>query len=135
MKPSRIEFEDDRQVYHPGDRVRGVIRLDAKEGGRKRKRPRKRRLMLGWETSGHGDVWVEILATKEIPEGKDNVPFDFKLPAAPYSCRGRHVSIQWFLELTERGKTVEKKVIVMGPEGMSLPVDLYDLERHIESPE
>ena len=87
--------------------------------------PKEVILTLGWATQGRGTVDEEIESelTWVTSELAGEEPFEFQLPASPYSFSGQLISLRWFLQLsTRKGKHMTDFDIVVSPNGA--PVDL-----------
>jgi len=95
MTTLRIELDDDRRWYLPGDTVSGraVWRLDEPADAVE--------LRLFWHTVGKGTEDVEIIDSvrTEAAETAGERGFAFRLPAGPYSFSGTLITLAWALEL------------------------------------
>jgi hypothetical protein len=129
----RIDLDDDRHWYLPGDTLSGRViwRLDAPADSVE--------LRLFWHTAGKGTEDVEIVDSVHA-EAADLIgerAFSFRLPLGPYSFSGTLISLAWALELvafpsgdTERvdlvvaPTPVEVHLTGLGrePEGLSLQI-------------
>lgn len=98
--------------YEPGQRIAGKL-LWAIE-----KAPKEVRLTLGWYTEGRGSMDHKVEAklhwTTEATSGEE--PFEFILPASPYSFEGSLISLIWELSLTvKKGKAEYNLPITVSP--------------------
>lgn len=106
----RIDLDDDRRWFLPGDTVTGkaVWRLaepaDAVE------------LRLFWHTSGKGTEDVEIIDSlrTEAHGAAGERAFSFPLPLEPYSFSGSLITLSWALELVvlPDGQTERVELVV-----------------------
>jgi len=73
---------------------------------------------LFWFTSGRGDQTLEITDSKtlETPAVRGSYPFEFPLPAEPWSFSGSLISLTWALEaVVEPGGHSERQEFVLSP--------------------
>jgi hypothetical protein len=91
----RIDLEDDRRWFLPGDAVSGRVawHLD--------RAPDAIELRLFWHTQGKGTEDVELIDQLciEAPGGDGERVFAFRLPSGPYSFSGALITLSWALEL------------------------------------
>lgn len=110
----RIELVDQRDVFHPGETVRGTFSWSLPD------RPAELELRLFWYTQGKGTQDVTIVKTRRIesPQMAGREPFAFELPQGPYTMHGKLISILWALELVAgRAKEVARTPLVLSPYG------------------
>lgn len=110
-------------AYRPGETVRGsVLWALAKD-------PQSLEVRLFWRTQGKGTSDVEIVATHVVPNpaiaGEE--AFTFLLPASPWSCSGKLISVTWGVECVAGpdGQNAQA-AFVLGPHGREIllsPVD------------
>lgn len=105
-----IDLEQTRLL--PGQHVAGKI-LWALEKG-----PTEICLSLGWHTEGRGSrdskVEAELNWATEATSGEE--PFEFSLPASPYSFDGTLISLNWTLTLSvKKGKATHQLPITVSP--------------------
>jgi hypothetical protein len=112
----RIDLDDDRRWFLPGDTVSGraVWRLDEE--------PAAVELRLFWHTAGKGTGDVEIVdhVRTEAAGAAGERGFSFGLPVGPYSFSGSLITLAWALEL------------VVLPDGRTERVDLVVAPTPIE---
>ncbi len=112
MAELKLEINDGRTTFAPGDRVEGVA------GWQLDKPVKSAKLHLLWSTSGKGteDVGVAETVTFDDPPQVDARIFAFTVPDGPYSFSGRLISLTWSLELTvEPGTHVQRMDLVVSP--------------------
>jgi hypothetical protein len=117
MHDLRIELDDGKDAFAPGERVEGhvVWSLDAN--------PKALELSLLWYTSGKGTRDAGVLDTKKIdhPNAIGSDKFSFTLGPGPYSFSGKLISLIWALELTcTPGNETVHKEIVVSPTGREI---------------
>jgi len=119
----RIELDDDRRWYLPGENVSGRIVwnliADAVE------------LRLFWHTSGKGTEDVEIIDDLRIDAAGANGEkgFSFRLPLGPYSFSGSLITLAWALELMAfPGGEIERVELVVAPTPVELRLESLDRE-------
>jgi hypothetical protein len=108
----RIDLDDDRRWYLPGDTVAGraVWRLEVA--------PESMEVRLFWHTTGKGTENVEIVreqrADRPGPAGES--AFSFPLPLGPYSFSGSLITLSWAIELVALpGGDTERIDLVVAP--------------------
>ena len=117
---SSREVRLERRTYRPGERLIG--RIEPSEGAQ----AEEFTVELGWETRGYGETEtciVETLDIQTVPE--ETAEFIFDLPEGPYSCRGKHVSIHWFVQI-RGGKEAHRAEFSLSP--AREPLDLHHLQ-------
>jgi hypothetical protein len=108
----RIDLDDDRRWYLPGDTVSGraVWRLDEPVDAVE--------LRLFWHTNGKGTEDVEIVDSLRM-EAADHTgerSFAFRLPSGPYSFSGSLITLAWAIELVVLpGGDTERIELVVAP--------------------
>lgn len=116
MSWMRIETEDGRLAFSPGEAIRGTVSwsLDAL--------PESLELRLFWYTQGKGEQDVGLVQTQALelaPEGSAAIALT--LPAGPYSFSGKLISLLWALELVaEPDGGAARKELVVGPGGQEV---------------
>lgn len=95
MTDLKIELNDDRQAFEPGEELAG----NASWGSDKR--IDRLELRLFWFTRGKGieDAGMAQTLRFEQPLPQETRAFQFQLPDAPYSFSGQLISLVWALEL------------------------------------
>lgn len=108
QEPLRVEIEGGRRTFSPGETLTGHVSWTVDSD------PKSVELRLFWYTAGKGtqNVGVEQTMPFDRPQRGDRRDFRMILPAAPYSCSGKLVSIIWALEL------------IVEPSGLTERVDL-----------
>jgi len=124
MTELRIETEDNRRWYLPGDTVSGRVswNLDGP--------PETVEVRLFWHTTGKGTEDVEIINSSSFPAGgpRGDGAFSFPLPLGPYSFSGTLITLTWALELVcLPGGEVERFDLVVAP--TPVEVELEGLDR------
>lgn len=119
----RIELDDDRRWYLPGENVSGRIVwnliADAVE------------LRLFWHTSGKGTEDVEIIDDLRVDAAgtSGERDFSFRLPLGPYSFSGSLITLAWALELMAfPGGEIERVELVVAPTPVELRLETLDRE-------
>ena len=113
----RIDVDDDRRWYLPGDDVSGRVGWTAES------EPETVELRLFWHTSGKGTEDVEIVDDLRIgaPGSSGERGFTFRLPLGPYSFSGSLITLAWALELVVfPGGETERLDLVVSP----IPVEV-----------
>lgn len=123
MISMRIELDDDRRWYLPGENVSGRIVwnliADAVE------------LRLFWHTSGKGTEDVEIIDDLRVDAAgtSGERDFSFRLPLGPYSFSGSLITLAWALELMAfPGGEIERVELVVAPTPVELRLETLDRE-------
>jgi len=117
MSTLRILLRDQRRSYWPGERIEGGVawQLD---------RPAKAiEVRLFYYTKGKGttDVVVVDQVRFEQPPEQEVRPFQFQLPAGPYSFSGKLISLIWAIELVAfPGQEAERLEFTLGPGGREI---------------
>ncbi len=90
----RVETNDGRTAFRPGDMVEGTVRWQLDEP------PREVELRLFWSTQGKGDQDLEVVQTVPFatPGAQDYRAFRVRLPEGPYSFSGKLITLTWALE-------------------------------------
>lgn len=117
MRDLRIELDNGRDTFAPGDRVEGHAVWSLDPG------PKSLELSLLWYTSGKGTRDAAVLQARKIdnPGAFGSERFSFTLPPGPYSFSGRLISLIWALELTcTPGDETVRKEIVVSPTGREI---------------
>jgi len=95
MDELRIELEDGRSRFAPGDRIRGIARWRLEE------QPEELEIRLFWYTEGKGER--DVLVVERVPLGarsrEGSEAFAFTAPPAPFSFSGKLISLIWAVEL------------------------------------
>jgi hypothetical protein len=95
MNQLRIGTRDNQTEFRPGDEVQGAA-------GWQLEQPAKAvEIRLFWYTRGKGTEDIGLVGTVrfEQPKQEEARPFQFQLPASPYSFSGKLISLIWALEL------------------------------------
>lgn len=110
--PLFVEIVDAARGFLPGESLQ-VNALWALPSA-----PRSVEVRLCWTTQGKGTVDVEVVASHAVaqPAQAGRESFVFQLPASPYSCSGRLVSLVWLVEIVAEpsGQSANAE-FVMGP--------------------
>lgn len=112
MTTLRIELDDDRRWFLPGDAVSGraVWRLETA--------PQAIELRLFWHTTGKGTEDVEITDSVRIEAvgAVGEREFSLRLPLGPYSFSGSLITLAWAMELVAvPGGQTERVDLVVAP--------------------
>lgn len=116
----RLDLADGRTDYRPGAEVTGSLSWSLDFADEPAKSVRVRLL---WFTRGKGDRESEVVATERVATGSRSGRSDFRLrlPAGPYSVRGKVVSIAWEVEaVLGDGELTERIGIVVSPTGREI---------------
>lgn len=116
----RLDLADGKTDYRPGEEVAGSLSwsLDFADDP-----PQSAHVRLSWFTRGRGDRESEVVATERLATGARSGRSDFRLrlPAGPYSVRGKLVSIAWEVEAElGAGERTERIGIVVSPTGREI---------------
>jgi hypothetical protein len=117
MSESKIELQDDRTSFEPGEQISGRVTWEFDSV------PRKMELRLFWFTRGKGteDVQVENTVEFENPRVAESRTFQFCLPESPFSFSGKLISLIWAIELVAQPvKAVSRLEIVVAPGGQEV---------------
>ena len=114
----RIDLDDDRRWFLPGDTVTGsaIWRLEEPADTVE--------FRLFWHTSGKGTEDVEIIDSvlTEAHGLAGEHAFSFRLPLGPYSFSGALITLSWALELVALpGGQTERVELVVAP----TPVEIH----------
>ena len=115
-----IKIENDRRQFAPGEILRGRV------GWQTDTAPKSAELRLFCYTEGCGtrDVIVAGTETWANPISDSLEPFEFTLPAGPYSFSGELITLKWALELVlEPTVNPERIEFTLSPDGTE--IDLY----------
>lgn len=95
MSTLRLETENNRTNYMPGEELKGIAMWQMD------KRPRDIEVRIFWYTEGKGTQDVEIVDTirLESPKQNDVCNFEFTLPQGPHSFSGSLISLLWAIEV------------------------------------
>lgn len=85
--------------------------------------PKEISLVLTWSTEGRGScdrkLEAELTWKTEATSGEE--PFEFTLPASPYSFDAQLISLQWELQLSlKKGKATHHLPIVVSPHAQAV---------------
>ena len=116
MNHADIEILDDKNVFGPGETVKGKAVWQVE------KSPETAFLRLFWYTKGKGTEDVEVVSeiSFDFPRLKESRPFDMTLPESPYSFSGKLVSLIWAFELVVDGAEAVRKAIILSPYGLEI---------------
>ncbi|MGJ8640696.1 MAG: hypothetical protein ACSHYA_15000 [Opitutaceae bacterium] len=116
--------------FKPGMTISGSI-LWALE-----KAPKEIRLTLGWSTEGRGtsDHKVEAKLNWKTDAISGKEPFEFTLPATPYSFDGKLIALNWGLSLSaKKGKAECHLPITVSPHDTIITLPAVTDERKRKS--
>ncbi len=90
-----IRLRNDIASYSPGETVEGEASWALPEP------PAAMELRLFWRTEGAGNTDLEVVESRpfESPRAADRRPFQFRLPAGPWSFQGPLIHLVWGVEL------------------------------------
>ena len=124
MNDLRIELDDGRVAFGPGDMIRGRVWL----GGLGGRGDDGGELRLFWYTEGKGTRDVEVIETIRVDggEGSAGVAFEFVAPNSPYSFSGRLITLVWALELVSEDEDKSERVeITIGPGRVEVDLSVF----------
>ena len=124
MTVLRIDTDDNRRWYLPGDTISGKVVWDLDEPCETVE------LRLFWHTSGKGTEDVEIIDSLSFPADgtRGDRAFSLALPLGPYSFSGTLITLTWALELVALPDgAVERAELIVAP--TPVEVQLEDLDR------
>lgn len=109
MNELGIELDEGRTVYRPGDSVRGTATWKLDEP------PDSIEVRLGWYTEGKGTTDAAIVHTlhEDRPGRTGSNPFEFELPAGPYSFSGSLITLAWTVEIAIEPAGDHESVTIM----------------------
>jgi len=108
----RIEIDEDRRWFLPGETVSGRMTWDIDD------ELEAVELRLFWHTAGKGTEDVEIVRELRVdtPESRGERGFSFELPLQPYSFSGSLITLAWALELVALpGGELDRRELVVAP--------------------
>lgn len=113
MRDVIVEIEGGRRSFRPLEELRGRVRwmLDGA-------RVDSIAVQLLWHTQGKGTQDADVVETVTIeqPPPRGERTFSIQLPAGPYSCSGKLLSIVWKLQtVVEPGDDVTQTDLVIAP--------------------
>lgn len=115
----KILLDGGQTNFEPGETMRGRVEWLGQET------PDSLEVRLLWYTEGRGDRDVGVARTLRI-EGLVSTgsrEFEFELPAGPYSCSGRLISICWAVEATLLPDDLTQRVeFLMAPDGREVEI-------------
>ena len=90
-----LALDDGSTAFEPGGRISGVAGWTAAAP------PHGIELRLRWTSQGAGGRDIKIAGVVALPRpgAAERRPFLLHLPVAPYSFRGKLISLDWALEL------------------------------------
>ncbi len=100
----KLEIQLDRPdgVYLAGDTVSGMVTIHDPDGGRG-----KIQLVREWRAHGRGSGDFGSRAETTIAEnwntGVTQVPFSFEMPDGPFTYRGTHTNLDWYVRAESGG--------------------------------
>jgi len=119
---AHIELEGESP--RPFGKLKGTVKWGRDE------RPGRLELRLFWMTRGRGTEELGIIDRRPLEVRPGETPFEFELPAGPYSCSGRLVSIVWAVELVDDdGDGVALREFVLSPDGRERLLESVDKPR------
>ena len=114
MSDLTLQFENAAAHFRPGETVRGLA------GWRLDQPATSIDLRLFWYTEGKGTQDVSIAHTTSLdnPPERGSHPFQFDLPASPYSFSGKLISLIWAVEMIVRpGNASTRLPLTLAPTG------------------
>jgi hypothetical protein len=117
MNSLRIATQHQKASFIPGEEVSGAVSWSIDRN------PKSAEVRLFWYTEGKGTQDVVVVAQQSFMALKQNDerPFQFTLPAAPYTFSGKLISLVWALELVmEPGDLSERLPIIVSPTGQEI---------------
>ena len=133
MSELRVELEDARASFAPGERIVGTASWRIDEP------PEALEVRLFWYTRGKGERDVGIVETLEIApatrEGRRE--FSFRAPPAPLSFSGKLISLIWSIELVALPEgDAGRHEITLSPTGEEIRLGSLEIgERYGEATE
>jgi hypothetical protein len=115
-----ISVNEDRCKFHPGEVIRGRFRWKITSPAKSVS------LRLFWYTQGKGDKDVGIVAAENFnqPLLVDERPFQFEIPAGPYSFSGKLISLVWALEVVITPNNEHQHyLLIVSPSGEEILLD------------
>lgn len=125
-----IEIEGSRHAFHPLEELRGRVRwqLDGRAAD-------SIAVQLLWHTEGKGTRDADVVETVTIdrPPVRGERAFSMRLPAGPYSCSGKLLSIVWKLQtVVEPGDEVTQTDLVIAPGDAEVDLEALAARLHGE---
>lgn len=112
-----IQLDQASSEFQPGTTLSGKVLWSTAAA------IKKIELRLFWFTEGRGTQDIELVDERNWDTtGQGEEPFEFTLPAEPYSFSGKLISLQWALEAVTLPKenTTTKKIFTLSPNGKEL---------------
>lgn len=118
-----ITLDNAVAAFRPFDEIRGSVAWDLGS------LPKSLELRLFWCTGGCGVPEAGVVQIQSLPlTSEGEATFSFSLPGAPYSVRGKLITLTWALELVANPiGSLALKEFVVGPEKQ--PVELPAIEQ------
>jgi len=107
-----LRLNEEKSLCVPGEGIAGVVGWDLPRP------PKSAIVRLFWYTEGRGDQDVTIIEEIELPHADAAYaqPFQFRMPAAPYSFAGALISLKWAIELIlDKGGDVQRIELILSP--------------------
>jgi hypothetical protein len=124
MHELTLQLADGRDGYRPHERLRGTA------GWQLTRTATAMEVRLCWfvEVQGVPEVRVVQTVRYDAPLAQEQRPFEFVLPAAPYSYAGALATLSWAIELVAiPEKEFVRVLFKLGPQA-----DLVELWRQLE---
>jgi hypothetical protein len=113
MNKLQIKFLNQSRGFCPGEVLQGQVQWELAE-------PAKRvEVRLFWATSGTGVAETGVASTIQFDHcaNQDTRPFNFQLPAFPFSYQGCLMSLDWAVEaICTPGNVTAREEFILGPE-------------------
>jgi len=111
----RLELEDSRNAFRPGETLAGTATWELEQ-------PSPLELRLFWYTVGKGTEDVGVVETLPLPESAASGSYEFRLqlPRGPYAFSGKLISLIWALELVAASGEVERLDLTVAPTGKEI---------------
>lgn len=96
-----IRFSSSQDTYYPGDTISGVVNIHLE----KPTKCKKLNINLAWLGHGKGDAEYNIVDFQDphdgtqLAAGQHRFPFEFRLPAGPYTYAGEYTNVTWLIQV------------------------------------
>lgn len=114
MSQLKIGIRGEKRAFQPGEDLGGAAGWELEAA------PQAVEVRLIWFTRGKGTEDVGLVETIRFdqPKAAEARPFQFHLPATPYSFSGKLISLTWAVEMVALPSKQSTRIeFIMGPDG------------------
>jgi hypothetical protein len=123
MSAISIQIAGGKLLYRPGEKISGVVSWSAERASASIE------VRLFWFTTGESPRQIGMVATTVFSRAvrHDNQPFEFVLPAKPWSFEGRLAGLYWAVEaVLLPTRACARTVITVSPDGQVISLRAHD---------